>query len=111
MSSPTRYSATAEVSGFVGGGPINAVAVCGHNANAAIRYLQLHNKASAVANAEVPVLTFMVPASGGNTVFGNDFFTQDGLRFSLGLAYGWSTTRDTYTAASAADHSVTILYA
>lgn len=78
-----------------------------HNSNAATRYLQLHNTATVPAGGDVPVKTFVV-FSTGQTVIGTDFFTNAGLAFSTGIAFAFSTTRDTYTAGSAGDQQTQI---
>lgn len=80
-----------------------------HNLNAAARYLQLHNKASAPANPDVPLLTFLVPAQSA-IVIGEEFFGQSGVNFSTGIAYGFSTTELTYTAGAAADQTAHVRY-
>lgn len=64
-------------------------------------YLQLFNKASAPVNGDTPVRSYPM-ASGGSVLFidalkwGNVGANQ-GLRFSTGIAWGWSTTQNTYT--------------
>lgn len=77
------------------------------NANAALRYLQLHNKASAPAAGEVPILSFVIPAGTaavpGVTELGSAFLGPS-IYFSTGIALGISTTAGTYTAATAGDH-------
>jgi hypothetical protein len=90
--------------------PGNVFSVTCLNTNAAVRYLQLHNKASAAANPEVPLLEFPVPASGGFIVIGQDFFTAAGIHFSTGITFGVSTTRGTYTAATAGEHDTQVTY-
>lgn len=67
------------------------------NENAAAVYFQLHNAAGDVANAAVPVWVYRVPATSSVVV---DLSAHGGLRgaFGTGLSFGWSSTRDTYTA-------------
>lgn len=73
------------------------------NTNAAVRYFQLHNKATIPLSTEVPVYCFTVPAAGA-IVIGEDFFNRNGLNFVTGIGYAISTTFLTYTAATAAEH-------
>lgn len=80
-----------------------------YNANAADRFLQLHNLTTAPTGGETPKLSFQVP-SGGSIVIGTDFFTAVGVPFSTGISFAFSTTRNTYTAGSAADQLTTIEY-
>lgn len=84
------------------------------NANAAIRYFQLHNKASAPAATETPVESFLIPA-GTATAPG---ILQLGVnelsdRYNLKTGIGWamSTTGGTFTdSAIAGDHTVSVRY-
>lgn len=87
----------------------NLYSFYGKNTNAATRYLQFHNTAGTPAGAAVPVLSFVVPA-GEVLSIGEEFFKQAGIHFDTGLAMAWSTTEWTYTAATAADHSLIVLY-
>lgn len=87
----------------------NVFAVCCANSNAATRYLQLHNTTTVPAVAAVPVYSFPIFA-GGSTIIGTDFFGAAGVAFSTGIAFAVSTTRDTYTAATAGDHSTVVHY-
>lgn len=80
------------------------------NINAAIRYLQIHNKATAPASTEVPVLSFPIPA-GTATVpatisFGREDWGDGGYYCSIGVAIGISTAAGTFTAATTTDHVV-----
>lgn len=79
------------------------------NANAAVRFFQLHNKASAPAAADVPLMSFPIPAGSANAptciAFGTDFFTDRGMAFGTGIGWAISTTYGTFTdAATATDH-------
>jgi len=89
--------------------PGRVYAIHGDNANAAIRYLQLHDTATTPAGAAVPKFTFKVKAT-DSILLGGDFFTQNGMYFTLGIAYAWSTTRDSYTAATAAEHATQVIF-
>jgi len=78
--------------------------------NAAIRYVQVHNKASAPATNDVPILS--IPISAGSATaatrlaLGASDFGEAGFPCSVGVAIGISTTAATYTAATATDHHV-----
>lgn len=79
------------------------------NANGASRWLQLHNTATVPAGGAVPLMPFEVPA-GGSIVIGEDFFTAAGLHFTTGIAFAFSTTAATYTAATAGDQITLVTY-
>lgn len=79
------------------------------NANAAPRWIQLHNTATTPSGGAAPAYSFLVPA-GGQIIIGTDFFTQEGANFAAGIAFAFSTTRDTYTAGTAADQATVIHY-
>jgi len=79
------------------------------NANAAIRYLQLHNKATAATAAEVPQFSIEVFPN-TTTVIGTDFFGLNGEAFTTGISFAFSTTAWTYTAGTASDQSIQIRY-
>lgn len=107
---PSRYvnlgsSTAANVKSSAG----NVFSISITNANAASRYVQIHNTAGTPAGAAVPVYTFLIPA-GGMVVIGNDFFTNAGGYLSTGIGFAVSTTAGTYTAATAADHMTIIHY-
>lgn len=65
-------------------------------------YFQLFNKASDPVGADVPVLS--IPIGGGTTAPTDVVRTREALaggkRFAAGIAYGWSSTKATYTAAA-----------
>jgi hypothetical protein len=73
-----------------------------YNLNAATRYLQFHNTATTPAGAAVPLLTFPVPGSSAINL-GPEFFTANGIYFSTGIAFAFSTTQGTYTAGTAGE--------
>ena len=107
---PTRYvnfASSTAASVKASAGNVFSAAIC--NNNAAIRYLQIHNTASAPTASAVPLYTFAIPAS-GSIVIGNDFFTNAGAYFSTGIGFAVSTSAGTYTAATAADHYTNIHY-
>lgn len=80
-----------------------------YNANTSSRYIQLHDTATTPAGGAAPKFSFLVPP-GGQIVIGTDFFTQAGVSFSSGIAFAFSTTLNTYTAATAADQSTFVNY-
>lgn len=88
----------------------NVFSLICHNANAAARYVQLHNTATVpVTTAGVPIYSFYVPA-GAQIGIGSDIFTNAGVNFATGIAFAFSTTRDVYTAATASDGSTVVHY-
>ncbi len=89
--------------------PAIVVQIIATNANAAVRYFQLHDKASAPAAAEVPALSVPVAALGGSQVI--SLAAMGGMKFATGLGWAWSTTAATFTdSATAADHTNHVFY-
>lgn len=84
------------------------------NKNAAVRFLQLHNKASAPASAEVPVLSLPIPAGTANNPgvlhLTDSFFGVGGRPFTTGIGIGISTAEASYTAATNTDHDISGSY-
>jgi len=80
------------------------------NLNAAVRYVQLFDSSSAPIGGATPRFEWGVPAGGGEIIVGDDFFQVDGLGFNAGIAWGVSTTKGTFTAATAADHDVIVTF-
>lgn len=85
------------------------------NANAAIRFFQLHNKATAPAAADVPIYSFPVPAGTANApgtlILDQPFFTVRGSNFATGIGWAISTTYATFTdSATASEHVAVIHY-
>lgn len=76
------------------------------NNNAAIRYLDFFDSSTAPAPNAVPRLQFGIPASGGEIIIGSDFWQADGIGFAKGIAWGISTTKGTFTAATPGDHDL-----
>lgn len=87
----------------------NVFSLTCYNANAASRYIQLHNTATTPAGAAVPIYSFLVPSL-SQVVIGSDFFTTMGVNFSTGIAFAFSTTINTYTAGVAGEQSTFIQY-
>lgn len=108
--SPTRFvdfgsNATLNVKSSSG----NVYSLACHNENASDRYIQLHNTATTPTVGGTPLYSFLVPTN-QQTVIGTDFFTQEGANFTNGIAFAFSTTKDTYTAGAAGDQSTIVLY-
>jgi uncharacterized protein YkvS len=78
-----------------------------YNDNNADRWLQLHNTATVPTAGNIPVQSFLVPSK-SQTIMGTDYFTENGINFSVGIAFGFSTTRDTYTAGTNTDQTTQI---
>lgn len=87
----------------------NVFAVYCENLNAAVRYIQLHNTATTPAGGATPYLSFRIPATSSITI-GTEFFGENGLNLSTGIAFAYSTTATTYTAATAAEQLTQITY-
>lgn len=94
--------------------PGNLLSIRATNENAAVRYLQLHNKASAPTSGESAVISFIIPggtaAAPGVITLGADFLGQNGLYFSTGVAVGISTAIGTFTAATAGECFISGVY-
>lgn len=73
--------------------PCTLKVVAGYNADSVLRYVQLHNKATALVLGDVPVM--IIPVAGGRTAFSLEME----LVFSIGFSIGISTTELTYTSA------------
>jgi hypothetical protein len=80
-----------------------------YNANASSRWLQLHNTATTPAGGAVPTVSILVP-SGAQVIVGTDFFSNEGVGFTYGIAFAFSTTAATYTAGSASDQQTTVVF-
>jgi hypothetical protein len=74
------------------------------NANAAARWLQVFDKATAPATNDVPVYSFLIPIGGAVDI--SRFFSDKGVNCLLGIAFGISTAPGTYQAATAAEHVI-----
>jgi hypothetical protein len=95
--------------------PGNILTAFCSNANATVRYFQIHNKATAPAGTNVPIMEFPVPAGTANNpgvlMLDNDFFLQNGYYLSLGVGWAISTTNSAFTdSATASEHEIMIGY-
>ncbi len=93
----------------------NVYSISAHNDNAAVRYLQIHNKATVAAGTDVPVWSIAIPpAIGGTPGFANITAEDLGLAgYALSLGFSWaiSTTRNTFTdSATASEHTIFAQY-
>jgi hypothetical protein len=92
----------------------NLLSIMATNINAAIRYLQIFNQATAPVNPNVPVISVPMGAGSATAVtvvtLDQQFFGEGGLYLSAGIAVGISTTAATFTAATTTDHAVNGTY-
>lgn len=79
--------------------------------NAAIRYFQIFNSTGSTATV---LLSFPISAGSATVAnsinIGEDVLGANGLYLSTGITWGISTTKDSYVAATAADHNVNLVY-
>lgn len=92
-------------------GPVALTSLDASNKNAAERYIQIFDKATAPIAGDVPIAAYPIPplANSASGRFFRDYgqgFDVGGLLLKNGLAWGVSTTAATYTAATATDHTV-----
>lgn len=91
--------------------PGNILSFSVTSVNAAIRYFQLFNAASATGT---PIYSFPIPAGSSTAPAtvgkGSEFFTTNGVYFSTALSWGISTAAATYSAATTTDHTVNLNY-
>ncbi|MDE2102091.1 MAG: hypothetical protein KGL39_32900, partial [Patescibacteria group bacterium] len=81
----------------------------------AVRYLQLHDTATALSGGEVPKYSFPIPAGTATAPaiqkFEQNFFTDAGISFTTGITFAISTTYATFTdSATASEHVVVAHY-
>lgn len=113
--SPLLYSEITQVTkANIKSSPGNVLSFYISNVNAAVRYFQLHNKASAPAATEVPIYSFPIPA-GTSTVpsvleLGSEFWTMAGKYFSTGIGWAISTTYATFTDSATNTEHVTFVH-
>lgn len=84
------------------------------NANAAVRYFQIHDKASAPAGTDTALRYFLIPAGTATqpAVLQLDpSYLASNINCSLGVSWAISTTATTFTdSATASDHTVDLNY-
>lgn len=110
------HTALADVSGVItGAAGKRLTGLLAENGTAAtVLWFQLHNLAADPVN-EQPLLAIRVEAGAQLPVSIRDF-ERDGIggldaAFALGIAWGWSSTRDTYTAhGDASEVAATFFY-
>ncbi|NDJ20961.1 hypothetical protein GS682_04740 [Nostoc sp. B(2019)] len=90
-------------------GSIHAI-TCSNN-NSSIRYFQIFNQTTSPVLNDVPVRSFPVYANDGLLIIGQDVIGGSGISLNTGIAWGFSTTRLTYTAGTAADCIATVRWA
>ena len=82
------------------------------NRNAGVRWLQLFNTATTPAGGATPALSIPIEPTGatGYMFIGEWFFGAQGFcPGTIGIAYGWSTTAATYTAATNTEHDTVLM--
>ncbi len=113
--SPSLYSeltqvTTANIKASAG----NVFSIYITNANAAVRYFQLHNKATAPAGTNVPIYSFPVPAGTANNpgvlILDDSFFTKAGVNFATGIGWAISTTYATFTDSATNTEHITFIH-
>lgn len=122
--------ATANARDLVRGHPVQVHSIYVTNANAAARYFQLWDRSTALSGGEVGagpaaydpvpvaasqlrVISFILPAgtaAAPAVLELDDIFWSEVELFKAGLAWGFSSAAQTYTAGTAGDHTVTIRY-
>lgn len=91
----------------------NVYALAVSNANAAVRYMQLHNKASAPAGGDTAAASYLIPAGTAAAPAIREIpsvFFSPSYYLSTGIGLAISTTATTYTAATNGDHTVAVRY-
>lgn len=114
--SPSRYTELTQVTkANIKASTGNVVSIFCSNINAAVRYFQIHNKATAPVATDVPAYSFPI-AAGSSTVptilkLGTEFFTDAGVNFSAGIGWAISTTYATFTdSATNTEHVAVVNY-
>lgn len=102
-----NYGANATLNVKASPGTVNSL-YC-HNLGGAAAYVQLHDTNTLPASSAVPLFSFLVPV-GGTVFIDAQFWGANGHYFVNGIAFAFSTTEATYTAATAANQMTTILY-
>ncbi len=80
------------------------------NTNAALRFFQIHDTASAPVGTAVPLAFFPIPVSSGVMTVGSEFL-GNALACTTGVSWAISTTAATFTdSATANEHAVIIRF-
>jgi len=87
----------------------NVFSIYCYNANGTARFLQIHNTATTPSGGATPVLSYLVPATGAISI-DSASLGAGGTAFTNGIAFAFSTTSTTYTAATASDQLTIIHY-
>lgn len=91
--------------------PGNVRAIRFTNVNAAVRYAQLHDKATAPAGTNVPLISIPIPAGTATAPGVVEYVFNPSVRFGTGIGWAVSTTQGTFTdSATASEHNVLIEY-
>jgi hypothetical protein len=72
------------------------------NASSSLAFFQIHDKATAPVNGDIPIKSIPVFPNGA-TVFSSNIFGAGGLPCSIGIAWAFSSTRSTLTLAVGSD--------
>jgi hypothetical protein len=80
-----------------------------YNKSATTRFFQIHNKATAPINTDVPIESFPI-ASNTALILDSTFWGATGRVCSTGVAWAFSSTETTLTLASAADQTSSVGY-
>ena len=108
MSVDKNYSGT-KTADVAKGEPGQVHSLVVRNLNTAFRFFQLHDKTTAPTSGNAAAISVPIPPN-SMVVLGEDFFREQGVSFSHGVAWGYSTALATFTAATAADHDHTMVY-
>jgi hypothetical protein len=106
------YSSLGVVSGVTKASAGNLKSIHGVNRSTTVTllYLQFFNQTTTPSGSPTVFAEFPVPSL-GQAVFGTDLFGANGIPFTTGIAWGWSTTTGTYTVyGTAADVSTQATY-
>lgn len=104
-----HYQSNSFASAVVKDSPGRVYSVSVINTTGSDRYIQLHNLTAALSGNEVAQYKQSVPANGG-VIIGQDMFGLSGMEFDNGIVVANSSTAATYTAGSAGDLLVDIMY-
>jgi hypothetical protein len=80
-----------------------------YNKNASTRFFQIHNKATAPVNTDVPIESFPVAANSA-LIIDSTFFGSGGRTCSAGISWAFSSTEATLTLATAGDQTSSVGY-